>query len=1229
MSVTISVALSQDPHFELRCGDRTRRVQWSEVEALASGADRDYFGDDQELPRLTALGRSLYQWLDGPEGWLKTAMAAEETMLVLDLVAAFHSRTDPLLRKLAHLPWELLHDGSSFLAERGITPVRLMRSGPAAAGPANRPLRLLFMATSPEDVQPILDYEREEATILKATEKQPIDLVVEESGSVAQLQNLVASFGQGYFDVFHISGHGTIEDDTPLFLTEDDHGGEEYTTAEQLAEAFGHRWPRLLFLSGCHTAEAPSRGMIPSMAHSLVNAGAGAVLGWARPVYDTTGIFAAERLYHQLSTGESIVDAVAATRREMLREFLAHPDRPHCSDWHLLRIYQGVRDIPALVTPLRTPRREQIRRRPAESEFLDADGKVKVAKDTGFFGRRRELQRSLQALADPGDYYGVYLYGIGGYGKSTIAARLCRRHEALNPDSRRVVLVGPVDEFRLRQRLSDKLGDQPQAVEILNQPIAFKHQLKRLFETYRLLLVLDDFEQNVPAANVEDGSLRLSPDAWNVMEALCFALEEAAGASRLIVTCRYQGPLPGHRLLVEQLSRMQPADIDKKVSAIVGDDQRNQDRERKTVQAADGNPRLLEWLLQLTDVLDDEFLERLGGTVARFRENLLAEKLIGALDEDEKKALARMTLFQLPVPEALVTEMAHGASVQRAMRLGLLEKQGSQEENLYRVTTVLEPLVLSVLSESEWTEARKRAVRKLYELWWDVPEPPPEPHALEVVRLALKAGEQELAVVPAHAIATHWYNHSRFLEAAALCRFVLEDFDDYRILGAIARAEQVLGETEAARDHFTRALMLCPASCEDRKATILHNLAGLEASVSNFSRALELWKQSQVINERIGDLQSKARTLHSMATLIGKQGDIRQAFELMEESLSIKERFGDVQGIAPTLHNMAVMVAQQGDIPRAVELWHRSLKIQERIGDMLGKAATLQQMGEVIAKQGDITRAFELWQQSLEIQGRIGDVAGESGTLQQMARVVAQQGDIPRALELWQQSLEISERIGDRKATSDTLYDMAGAFAQQGSIPRALELWQQSLEIAERIGDLQGSGTTLGQMAWAAGRSGQAELRDKLNVRAAEALGAARAYVNLVVVLVNLGVTAVQGRELFAAQVAWLVLRVQAPADNSAQGLRLLFDLVPRGDPLEGLLGAAAKILVNQRGEGHPKRQEVRELAAKMLAVAKQNAGGALDPRLSDPDYVLPELSLRLEELIGDRWVFDRTPLLT
>jgi len=263
MPVSIRIALAQQQSFELHCGNRSRPVGWKEIERLAATADREYFGDDQandddwapKFPQLTALGRSLFQWLDGPEGWLRAGLTNGETTVVLDLAAPLQARdlnpvTERLVRKLAHLPWELLHDGQAFLAERGIQPIRVMQSRSTNAQPANRPLRLLFMATSPEDVLPVLDYEREEATILEATRQQPIDLVVEESGSVSQLQNLVASFEKDHVDVFHITGHGTIEDGTPRFVTEDEQGGERSTTAEQLADAFGHRWPRLLFLSG-------------------------------------------------------------------------------------------------------------------------------------------------------------------------------------------------------------------------------------------------------------------------------------------------------------------------------------------------------------------------------------------------------------------------------------------------------------------------------------------------------------------------------------------------------------------------------------------------------------------------------------------------------------------------------------------------------------------------------------------------------------------------------------------------------------------------------------------------------------------------------------------------------------------------------------------------------------------------------------------------------------------
>lgn len=117
--------------------------------------------------------------------WLRTGLTDGETAVLLDLAAPLQAQdlnpaTESLILKLAHLPRELLHDGKAFLAECGIQPFARCNRDPniprRPTGPSG-----LFMATSPEDVHPVLNYEREEAAILEATHQQPIDLVVEES----------------------------------------------------------------------------------------------------------------------------------------------------------------------------------------------------------------------------------------------------------------------------------------------------------------------------------------------------------------------------------------------------------------------------------------------------------------------------------------------------------------------------------------------------------------------------------------------------------------------------------------------------------------------------------------------------------------------------------------------------------------------------------------------------------------------------------------------------------------------------------------------------------------------------------------------------------------------------------------------------------------------------------------------------------------------------------------
>ncbi|TBR60145.1 hypothetical protein B4U84_04415, partial [Westiellopsis prolifica IICB1] len=958
MPLTFNFAISQNQTFELRCDYGSRRLDSDELLALIDVCEKNYYPRRKDsFPELMQLGRRLYHWLDGKEGWLRRALdEADEGTIYLDLIQTseaqgLNPQTERMALGLAHLPWELLHDGTGFLLQQSnVLPVRSMQQrNTQVIGVQNRPLRLLFMATAPEDPRvATLEFEREEANILQATKDQPLALIVEESGSIEELKNLVASYGEDYFDVFHITGHGLIytnqdygfllrqgqriADHTPCLITEDEVGNVQLTTVSDLAKAFRGRWPRVIFLSGCHTGEVANKGTVPSMAQQLVKAGAGVVLGWARPVYDRTGIIAAKALYQALATGATVEEAVKAAQQEMIAE--------ECTDWHLLRIYRDTRPVEELVTPLRTRGREKLVFAPPENEFLDENNIVKVASRLKFVGRRRALQRCLRALRETSDNIGVLIAGMGGLGKSTLAARLCTRVRSQREEFQQVVLVGVLDEIGLLNKLSSKyerFGDVP---ALLNEPkVSLKGRLQNFFKAVEnehnqpLLLVLDDFEQNIPKANIENGSLRMTVQAYRILEAICAALAENNAVSRLIVTCRYlqADTLPPHRLHLESLAAMSKSDIDK-ICRPLDKEIQQQPITQRIIKVADGNPRLLKWLLEVIQqpgLEPDVLLTRLEATEQKFREDILAQTLLDALESEEKKFLARLSVFQLSVSGEIAHKTAWESNSQaksesplkRTEDLGKgisspLERTSamSQEINFlaimgkltslslvesatthatqkqeYRVTTILEPLLQPVLTGEEWQTTRQAATQSIYQSWWEEVDNPNEEQAREIVRLAVLAELKEIAVTVGYSMARRWVNRSRYVEALELCREILSLGEDYRILGTIARAEVTLGLVEEAMTHYQQALELCPEDEVKQKASILHNMAGLIAQQGEINRALALYEQSLQITDSINDVGGKAATLNNMATLFAQQGDINRAITLYEQSLQIKE----------------------------------------------------------------------------------------------------------------------------------------------------------------------------------------------------------------------------------------------------------------------------------------------------------------------------------------------------
>jgi CHAT domain-containing protein len=375
---------------------KEHQLPLAEIKDLGNRADRDYYTG---IPvDYATTGKALYNWLDKSDRVLANALNQPHQEGLIIAIA-----TD---KGLAHLPWELLHDGKCFLIEKrpAIIPVRWVSNDKPienANSPQNRPLNVLFMATSPLGVEPVLDYEAEEGQILAATQRTPVDLRVEESGCLNELSYVVREYEKGYFDVFHLTGHATHQDEKPCFLTEDEYGNRVDSNTTEIYDALKSPLPPLIFLSGCRTGYT-SDDTVPAMAEELLNLGATAVLGWGERVRDTDATAAARQLYWHLSQGETVIESLSSTYPTLIKQ--------QARDWHKLRLYVANTLPEALVTPLNIRGRKRLPK-PTTTNYYGCEKTFKkFEQQLEFF---EQVKTNLPALYTARRH--PYLSGLGWY----------------------------------------------------------------------------------------------------------------------------------------------------------------------------------------------------------------------------------------------------------------------------------------------------------------------------------------------------------------------------------------------------------------------------------------------------------------------------------------------------------------------------------------------------------------------------------------------------------------------------------------------------------------------------------------------------------------------------------------------------------------------------------------------------------------------------------------------
>jgi tetratricopeptide (TPR) repeat protein len=89
------------------------------------------------------------------------------------------------------------------------------------------------------------------------------------------------------------------------------------------------------------------------------------------------------------------------------------------------------------------------------------------------------------------------------------------------------------------------------------------------------------------------------------------------------------------------------------------------------------------------------------------------------------------------------------------------------------------------------------------------------------------------------------------------------------------------------------------------------------------------------------------------------QGEYKSALEYYKKSLKIAEKIGDRSGIAITLHQIGNIHYREGEYKSALEYYQKSLKIAEEIGDRSGIASSHGQIGKIFCETNKFKESFE------------------------------------------------------------------------------------------------------------------------------------------------------------------------------------------------------------------------------------------------------------------------------
>jgi predicted ATPase/DNA-binding winged helix-turn-helix (wHTH) protein len=254
------------------------------------------------------------------------------------------------------------------------------------------------------------------------------------------------------------------------------------------------------------------------------------------------------------------------------------------------------------------------------------------------------------------------------------------------------------------------------------------------------------------------------------------------------------------------------------------------------------------------------------------------------------------------------------------------------------------------------------------------------------------------------------------------------------------------------RSRLETALRLSGEGHSRERAKISHFLGALATAQGDFGAAERFLERSLSLYKEMDDPWGTAVSLNALAVSARDRGDYSSAQYHFEQSLACWSNLSDRLATARCLHNLANVLKVRGDYSRAQRALRDATSIFEELGDHSGAAWSINQQGDIARENGDLDVALDFYQRALSAFRGAGDRWGAARSLTDLGYTLGDQGDYAAAHAAYREALTIFSDLGHRRGIARALEGSACLAMAQGYPARALKLAASAARLRRLIG---------------------------------------------------------------------------------------------------------------------------------------------------------------------------------